>query len=197
MACQPVARAPGDGAPGGFVKAGPRPGVAPVTARRVRPAPRRAPVPVNTRPWVVIRESRHDHPRQVPLMAEATITCVTCRTHQTPAVLTGMPGSRSRCARRSTNGPCVKARGSPPGRWNLAGREPRQNMPRSARQLPDGANQAGSAGSHGEHGEINNWPPPPHIPGDWGLTVVRARWDVGCGTAGSPRRWKAGRNCRR
>ena len=142
--------------------------------------------PLNTRPWVVIRESRHDHPRQVPLMAEATITCVTCRTHQTPLVLTGMPGSRSRCPRRSTNGPCMKARGSPPGRWNLAGREPRQNKPRSAHQLPDGAIQAGSAGSHGEHGEINNWLTPPHIPDEWGLTVVRARWDVGCGTAGHP-----------
>ena len=61
-------------------------------------------------------------------------------------VLTGMPGSRPRGARRSTNGPGMKAGGSPPGRWNLAGREPRQNMPRSARQLPGGAIQAGSAG---------------------------------------------------
>lgn len=89
--------------------------------------------PLNTRPRVVIRESRHDHPRQVPLMAEATITCVMCGAHQIPVVLTGMPGSRSGGARRSKNGPCMKARGSPPGRWNLAGREPRQNMPRSAR----------------------------------------------------------------
>jgi hypothetical protein len=40
-------------------------------------------------------------------------------------------------------------------------------------------------------------PVPLRIPGGWGLTVVRARWEVGCGTAGSPRRWKAGRNCRR
>ena len=32
-----------------------------------------------------------------------------------------------------------------PRSWNLAGREPRQNMPRSARQLPEGAIQAGSA----------------------------------------------------
>ena len=42
--------------------------------------------------------------------------------------------------------------------------------------------QAGSAGSHGEHGEINNWPPPPHIPGEWGVdrrsrAVGRWLWD--------------------
>jgi hypothetical protein len=111
-ACQPVARTPGEGAPRGFVKAGPRPGVAPVTARRVRPARPQGSCahPLNTRPWVVIRESRHDHPRQVPLRAEATITCLTCGTHQTPVVLTGMPGSRWRYPRRCTNGPCMKAR---------------------------------------------------------------------------------------
>ena len=125
--------------------------------------------PLNTRPWVVIRESRHDHPRQVPLMAEATITCVTCRTHQTPAVLARMPGSRPRGARRSTNGPGMKAGGSPPGRWNLAGREPRQNMPRSARQLPGGAIQAGSAPAPAASTVRSITGTPPRIPGEWGV----------------------------
>ena len=108
------------------------------------------------------------HPRQVPLMAEATITRVTCRTHQTPAVLTGMPGSRARGA-RSTNGPCMKARGSPPGRWNLGGREPRQNRPRSARQLPGEAIQAGSAPAPAASTVRSITGTPPRIPGGWGV----------------------------
>ena len=68
------------------MKAVPRPGVAPGNGAS---CPSRAPqgscaYPLNARPWVVIRESRHDHPRQVPLMAEATITCVTCGTIRPP-----------------------------------------------------------------------------------------------------------------
>jgi hypothetical protein len=151
---------PGDGAPGGIVKACPRPGVAPGNGAS---CPSRAPQgssahPLNTRPWVVIRESRHDHPRQVPLMAEATITCVTCRTHKTPAVLTGMPGSRPRCPRRSTNGPWMKARGLrlEDGIW-LAGSRAR-TCPDQHTSCQAGLSRPGLRGSRGEHGEINNWP---------------------------------------
>jgi hypothetical protein len=57
---------PGEGAPGGFVKAGPRPGVAPGNGAS---CPSRAlqgssAHPLDTRPWVVIREFRQDHPRR-------------------------------------------------------------------------------------------------------------------------------------
>jgi hypothetical protein len=62
-----------------------------------------------------------------------------------------------------------------------------------ARTCPDqhtsrqtGLSRPGLRGSRGEHGEISNWPTPPRIPGERGLTVVRARWEVGCGTAGHP-----------
>jgi hypothetical protein len=147
LAWQPVTRTPGDGAPGGFVKAGPRPGVTPVTARRVRRAPRRAPLPIPSNP-ALGRDPRIPARSSAAGAADGRSNHHLChvRHHQTPVVLTGMPGSRSRGARRSTNGPGMKAGGSPPGRWNLAGREPRQNMPRSAHQLPGGAIQAGSAG---------------------------------------------------
>ena len=107
------------------------------------------------------------------------------------------PGSRSRGARRSTNGPCMKARGSPPGRWNLAGREPRQNMPRSARQLPGEAIQAGSARAPAASTVRSLTGTPPHIPGEWGVdrrsrAVGRWLWD-----GRVTRQCKAGRNCRR
>ena len=82
------------------------------------------------------------------------------------------------------------------GIW-LAGSRAR-TCPRSARQLPEGAIQAGSAPAPAASTVRSlTGPVPLRIPGGWGLTVVRARWEVGCGTAGSPGRWKAGRNCRR
>ena len=151
---------PGDGAPGGFVKSRPAAWRGPGNGAS---CPSRAPQgssahPLYTRPRVVIRESRHDHPRQVPLMAEATITCVMCGTHQTPVVLTGMPGSRSRCPRRSTNGPCMKARGLrlEDGIW-LAGSRAR-TCPDQHTSCQAGLSRPGLRGSRGEHGEINNWP---------------------------------------
>jgi hypothetical protein len=161
---------PGDGALGGIVKGGPRPGVAPVTARHVRPAPRRAPVPIPQYP-ALGRDPRIPARSSAAGAADGRSNHHLCHVQHPsdPAVLTGMPGSRPRCARRSTNGPCMKARGSPPGRWNLAGREPRQNMPRSARQLPGEAIQAGSAPAPAASTVRSITGTPPRIPGEWGV----------------------------
>jgi hypothetical protein len=44
----------------------------------------------------------------------------------------------------------------------------------------------GLRGSPGGHGEVINWHTAAHSLASGGLTVVRARWNVGCGTAGDP-----------
>ena len=190
---------PGDGAPGGIVKADPRPGVAPVMARRVRLAPRRAPVPIPQYP-ALGREPR------IPARSSAAGAADGRSNHHLCHVRhPSDPGGTDRDAgvaaevcqkeheRAMHEGERVSAWKMEPG-W--PGTAP-EHAPISTPAIRRGYPRRVCAGSRGEHGAIINWHTAAHSWRVGGLTVVRARWEVGCGTAGSPRRWKAGRNCRR
>jgi hypothetical protein len=85
-----------------------------------------------SRPGIVIRESQQDQLRQVPLMAEAAITCATCGTQQTLRgtdweVAAAIEVWQKEHERAMHEGEKFSA-------WKIEAsyRRPRQNMPRSA-----------------------------------------------------------------
>jgi hypothetical protein len=145
--------------------------------------------PLNTRPWVVTRESRRCHPRQVPLMAQATITCV--MRHPSD------PGGTDRDAGVAVEG-CQKEHerarneGGRVSAWKMEsgwpGAAPEHvpvSTPAARRGYPGRVCVAPAVSTVSTVRSITG----PHhrtFLASGGLTVVRARWDVGCGTAGHP-----------
>lgn len=149
-----------------------------------RPAPGRpgpAPPPPETTParrcvsrWYAARDlsSSSSPAGPLPAMAATRRTAAAC-TSRTTIRTCRCPGESARPAAR-------------PRSWNLAGREPRQNMPPISTPAARG----------GYPGRVGSAPPPAastvrSLTGPYqcaflaggGLTVVRARWEVGCGTA--------------
>ena len=198
LACQPVTRTPGDGAPGGIVKAGPRPGVAPVTARRVRPRPAGLLCPSPQYP-ALGRDPR------IPARSSAAGTADGRSNHHLCHVRhpsdprgtdrdagVAAEGCQKEHERAMHEGERVSAWKMEPGWPGAAPEHAPISTPAARRGYPGRV----CAGSRGEHGEINNWPTP-HIPGEWGVdrrsrAVGRWLWD-----GRVTRHCKAGRNCRR
>ena len=198
LACQPVTRTPGNGAPGGFVKAGPRPGVAPVTTRRVRPAPRRAPLPILQYP-APGRDPRIPARSSAAGAADGRSNHHLCHvrhpsdprgTDRDAGVAIEVSQKEHERAMHEDEGLRLED-----GIWLTGGAAPEHapvSTPAASRGYPGwvcGAPASTVRSLTGPHHRA-------FLAGG-GLTVVRARWEVGCGTAGSPGRWKAGRNCRR
>jgi hypothetical protein len=178
---------PGDGAPGGIAKAGPRPGVTPVTARHVRPAPRRAPVPIPQYP-ALGRDPR------IPARSSAAGAADGRSNHHLCHVRhPSDPRGTDRDAGVAVEG-CQKEHerarheGGRVSAWKME-----SGWPGAA---PEHAPVSTPAARRGYPGRVCGAPavstmrsitgPRRTFLASGGLTVVRARWDVGCGTAGHP-----------